>query len=64
MLTVTGTQAAPQTVSLMWSDFTGGMPTAGVTPTGILTVYWNVAWMPPTAPYDVDIHVDNLAFIP
>ena len=61
---VTGTQAAPQTVTVKWSDFTGGAPTASVTPTGILSVYWNAAWMPPTTPYPFDIHIDNLAFIP
>jgi hypothetical protein len=61
---VTGTQASPQTVTALWSDFSGGMPIAGVTPTDILSVYWNVAWMPPTTPYAVDIHIDNLAFIP
>lgn len=61
---VTGTQASPQTVSVRWADFTGGMPKAGVTPNEILTVYWNAAWSPPTTPYAVDIHIDNLAFIP
>jgi hypothetical protein len=61
---VTGTQAAPQTVSVMWNSFTGGMPEAGVTPSQILSVYWNVTWATGATPYPVDIHVDNLAFIP
>jgi len=60
---VTGTQAAPQTVSVPWGSFTGGLPIAGVTPTGIMAIYWNFAWMPPTTAYDVDIHIDNLEFI-
>ena len=61
---VTGTQAAPQTVSIPWASFTGGMPEAGVTPSEILTTYWNVTWAPGQTPYPVDIHIDNLAFIP
>lgn len=61
---VSGTQITPQTVMVPWASFTGGMPTAGVTPTDILSIYWNFAWMPPTAAYAVDIHIDNLAFIP
>lgn len=61
--TVTGTQAAPQTVSVPWGSFTGGLPTPGVTPTGIIAIYWNFAWSPPTTAYNVDIHIDNLAFI-
>jgi hypothetical protein len=62
-ISVTGTQSAPQTVSIPWASFTGGLPTAGVTPTGIISIYWNFGWMPPTTAYDVDIHIDNLAFI-
>jgi hypothetical protein len=61
---VTGTQAAPQTVSVMWNSFTGGMPEPGVTPSEILSVYWNVTWAMGATPYPVDIHIDNLAFIP
>ena len=61
---VTGTEAAPQTVSVPWASFMGGMPQAGVTPSEILTVYWNVTWAPGQASYPVDIHIDNLAFIP
>jgi hypothetical protein len=61
---VTGTQAAPQTVTVHWTDFTGGQPTAAVTPTGILSVYWNVPWSTGATSYPVDIHIDNLAFLP
>jgi hypothetical protein len=35
-----------------------------VTPSQILSVYWNVTWATGATPYPVDIHVDNLAFIP
>ena len=59
---VTGTQAAPQTVSLKWNQFTGGMPTAGVTPSGILSVYWSVPFTAGGTAYSVDLHIDNLAF--
>jgi hypothetical protein len=61
---VTGTQASPQTVTAKWSDFTMGLPMPGVTPTGILSVYWNVPWSTGATSYAVDIHIDNLAFTP
>ncbi len=61
---VTGTQAAPQTVTVKWSDFAGGSPTASVTPTGILSWYWNVPWSTTATSYAVDLHIDNLAFTP
>lgn len=64
VITVTGTQAAPQTVSLRWTDFTLGMCKANVLPNEILSVYWQIPWSPTMTPYDVDIHIDNLAFIP
>jgi hypothetical protein len=61
---VTGTQASPQTVSVRWNAFMAGEPMVGVTPANILSVYWNVPWMPGGTPYMVDIHIDNLTFIP
>jgi hypothetical protein len=61
---VTGTQAAPQTVSLMWNGFMGGKPQANVTPSEITGLLWNVTWGAAATPYMVDIHIDNLAFIP
>src|SRR5580704_3666774 len=60
---VTGTQAAPQTVSVLWNDFTMGQPTAGVTPNGITSILWTVPWTASSTPYAVDIHVDNISFI-
>jgi hypothetical protein len=64
VITVTGTQAAPQTVSLRWTDFTLGMCKANVVPSQILSVYWQLPWTPGAVPYDIDIHIDDLAFIP
>jgi hypothetical protein len=60
---VTGTQASPQTVTIKWTDFMGGQPTATVTPTAILSMYFNVPWTPGGAMYPVDLHLDNLQFI-
>jgi hypothetical protein len=61
----TATKTAPQTVSLKWdTDFAGGACEPHVNPKQIVSIYWQLAWMPPTAPYEVDIHIDNLGFIP
>jgi hypothetical protein len=59
---VTGTQTAPQTVSLTWAQFTGGLPIAGVTPGQILSIYWSVPFTAGGAAYAVDLHIDNLTF--
>jgi hypothetical protein len=59
---VTGTQAAPQTVSVPWGTFTMGQPAAGVTPNNITSILWTVPWTATSTPYAVDIHVDNLTF--
>ena len=67
--TVTGTQAAPQTVSIMFTGstgavFAGGTPQANVVASDITSIYWFVNWMPGMAAYPIDLHIDNLAFIP
>ena len=62
---VTGTQASPQTVAIHWTDFTLGTCKPNVLPNQILSIYWQFPW--PGAggvPYDVDIHIDDMAFIP
>jgi hypothetical protein len=59
---VTGTQAAPQTVSVPWGSFTMGQPTVGVTPNSIISILWTVPWTTTSTPYAVDIHIDNLTF--
>jgi hypothetical protein len=65
MIEVTGTQASPQTVRIMWSGFTGGKPQPSVMPSEITSIAWYVSWAGATqTPYAVDIHIDNLAFIP
>jgi hypothetical protein len=54
---------------VLWTDFTGGRPEIGVTPTGILSIYWflpvpaGAGTVAPTA-YPVDIVIDDLSFIP
>jgi hypothetical protein len=64
-LTVTGTQSAPQTVTLHWTDFVNGDCMPNVDPKQIVSVAWAFAWGTPgpTTAYAVDIHVDNLTFI-
>jgi hypothetical protein len=61
--------ATPTKISILWSDFTGGKPEPGVTPTDIISFYW--FFPPPTGAgtaspttYAVDIVVDDLSFIP
>jgi hypothetical protein len=56
------------TVSVLWTDFTGGKPKANVLPNEILTIAW--FFPPPTGAgtatavaYPVDITIDNLSFI-
>jgi hypothetical protein len=62
-------QAVPTVRTILWSDFTGGKPESGVTPSDILAVYWffpppvGAGTVTPT-PYPVDIVIDNLAFVP
>lgn len=60
--------STPTTISILWGDFTGGKPEAGVTPGDITTIY---GFFPPPAgagtttptTYAVDITIDNLSFI-
>jgi hypothetical protein len=61
---VTGTQASPQTITLRWTDFTGGMCRPNVDPSQILGISWQFLWSATATPYAVDIHIDNLMFIP
>lgn len=59
----------PTTVEIMWSDLTGGSPASSVDPSEITFISWNV--VAPTGvgtasveAYDVDIVVDDIAFMP
>ncbi|HVV50227.1 MAG TPA: hypothetical protein VHO06_11245 [Polyangia bacterium] len=61
----TATSAATaQTVTFKWTDFVNGACMPNVIPSQIVSVAWAFAWstMPPTSPYDVDIHLDDLTF--
>jgi len=60
--TTATTVAAAQTVSLKWTDFTGGLCKPNVLPEQIVSISWQFAWSTATTPYDVDIHIDNLSF--
>jgi hypothetical protein len=62
---VSGTQGAPQTVTLHWNDFINGDCKPNVDPSQIVSVAWAFAWGAPgpTTAYPVDIHIDNLMFI-
>jgi len=67
-ITITGTPGSPQTVNILWTDFTTGKPEAAVKPSDITSIYW---FFPPPAgagtttptTYPVDITIDNLSFI-
>ena len=65
-ITVTGTQAAPRPSACGGPTSPAGKPDGEVLPTEILAIYWQPApWATATAtPYPVDIHIDNLEFIP
>lgn len=60
--------ATPTTISVLWSDFSGGKPEASVNPSDIDTIY---CYFPPppgagtsgVIPYAADITIDNLTFI-
>jgi hypothetical protein len=63
----TATSAATaQTVTLHWAtDFpTGGACEAYVKASQILSIYWQFPWATNATPYNVDIHIDNLKFVP
>jgi hypothetical protein len=61
--------ANPTTVSLRWTDFTGGQPESSVNPDGIVAIYWYFpapvgAGTGSVTTYPVDITIDNLKFTP
>jgi hypothetical protein len=52
------------TVSLKWSDFTGGQPHPGVDPKQLLGFIWYFSWTGPgSTPYAVDITVDDVKLL-
>jgi hypothetical protein len=54
--------AAPVTQTILWADFTGGKPKT-VEPAEITGIHWNFTWTDGGA-YDVNIHIDDLSFVP
>ncbi len=54
--------AAPVTQTILWADFTGGKPKP-VEPAEITGIHWNFTWNNGGA-YNVDIHIDDLSFVP
>lgn len=56
---------APTTISVLWSDFTGGQPDVSPKPDQITGIYWNLQWGGAgSTPYAADFTIDNLKFIP
>jgi len=54
---------AQTTVSLKWSDFSGGRPQAGVDPKQLLGLIWFFGWNGPgTAPYAIDLTIYDVKF--
>jgi hypothetical protein len=52
------------TVSLKWSDFTGGRPQAGVDPKQLLGLIWFFGWNGGgSTPYAVDLTISNVKFL-
>lgn len=56
--------ATPTPQSIPWATLTGGAPDASVTPSELTSIYWILPWTEGRAPYEVDIVIDNLGFIP
>lgn len=61
--------AEPTTVTVLWSQLTGGLPSAGVDPTEITGISWTLP-APPGAgdpvnamPYAIDIVIDDIGFV-
>ena len=59
------TTGSPVSQTVTWADLTGGTPVASPDPSGITSIYWFFPWTGSTdTSYDVDITIDDLAFIP
>jgi hypothetical protein len=61
--------AEPTTVTVLWSQLTGGLPAASVDPSEITGISWSFP-APPGAgdpvsamPYPVDIVIDDISFV-
>jgi hypothetical protein len=59
------TAGSPVSQTVTWANLIGGTPDANPDPSGITSIYWFFPWTGSTdTAYDVDITVDNIAFIP
>jgi hypothetical protein len=57
--------AAAVTQQVPWTNLTGGTPLSSPDPAGITSIYWYFPWSGAGAtPYQVDIVIDDLGFIP
>jgi hypothetical protein len=56
--------ATPTTVAILWADLTGGKPQASVTPDKLTSISFYFSYSFGTAPYPVDITIDDLSFVP
>jgi hypothetical protein len=53
----------PTTISVLWSDLSGGQPDASPKPNQITGIYANLPWTSGSASYAADLTIDNLKFI-
>jgi hypothetical protein len=57
--------ATADTVTVSWTDFTGGVPVAAADPTEILGFQWSFNWAGENGlPYAVDVTLDDVVFVP
>jgi hypothetical protein len=52
----------PVTHQITWAEFTDGLPNDMANPAEFMNFSWYFAW-PATAPYEVDITIDNVTFM-
>ena len=56
--------STPTVVTVSWSDFTAGAPSAGVDPAEIWQFQWDFEWTDTTTPYAVDVTLDDVTLTP
>ena len=52
------------TVDIIFSELTGGKPDPMADPAQVLGLQWQFAWSDGATPYDVDVTIDDVEFIP
>lgn len=61
MVPVTDTE---ETITLSWTDFTGGLPEDGVDPAKVWQLQWDFAWAGDAdTPYPVNVVIDDLTLV-